>query len=179
MKSKITTKQLVQIAVIAAIYAVLTAVFMSVSFTALQLRVSEVMVFLAYFNPLSIIGLTLGCFIANLLMSPTPLLDCVFGTMATLLSVSAISLTSKIFKGSKVGMVVASIWPVLFNGVIVGAMLCFAGIVPLEEGSKVATLIATMGSVGFGEMLVVMVMGIPLTYLLMTKYKKVITNYFG
>ena len=179
MKSKITTKQLVQIAVIAAIYAVLTAVFMSVSFTALQLRVSEVMVFLAYFNPLSIIGLTLGCFIANLLMSPTPLLDCVFGTMATLLSVGAISLTSKIFKGSKVGMVVASIWPVLFNAVIVGAMLCFAGIVPLEEGSKVATLIATMGSVGFGEMLVVMVMGIPLTYLLMTKYKKVITNYIG
>ena len=153
MKSKITTKQLVQIAVIAAIYAVLTAVFMSVSFTALQLRVSEVMVFLAYFNPLSIIGLTLGCFIANLLMSPTPLLE--------------------------VGMVVASIWPVLFNAVIVGAMLCFAGIVPLEEGSKVATLIATMGSVGFGEMLVVMVMGIPLTYLLMTKYKKVITNYLG
>lgn len=179
MKSKITTKQLVQIAVIAAIYAVLTAVFMSVSFTALQLRISEVMVFLAYFNPLSIIGLTLGCFIANLLMSPTPLLDCVFGTMATLLSVGAISLTSKIFKGSKVGVVVASIWPVLFNAVIVGAMLCFAGIVPLEEGSKVATLIATMGSVGFGEMLVVMVMGIPLTYLLMTKYKKVITNYLG
>ena len=179
MKSKMTTKQLVQIALIAAIYAALTAVFMSVSFTALQLRVSEVMVFLAYFNPLSIIGLTLGCFIANLLMSPTPLLDCVFGTMATLLSVGAISLTSKIFKGSKVGMVVASIWPVLFNGVIVGAMLCFASIVPLEEGSKVATLIATMGSVGFGEAIVVMVMGIPLTYLLMTKYKKIITTYIG
>ena len=179
MKSKITTKQLVQIAVIAAIYAVLTAVFMSVSFTALQLRVSEVMVFLAYFNPLSIIGLTLGCFIANLLMSPTPLLDCIFGTLATLLSVGAISITSKVFKGSKLGMVVASIWPVLFNAIIVGAMLCFAGIVPLEEGSKVATLVATMGSVGFGEALVVMVMGIPLTYLLMTRYKKLITRYIG
>ena len=179
MKRKITTKQLVQIAVIAAIYAVLTAVFMSVSFTALQLRVSEVMVFLAYFNPLSVIGLTLGCFIANLLMSPTPLLDCIFGTLATLLSVGAISMTSKVFKGSKLGMVVASIWPVLFNAVIVGAMLCFAGIVPLEEGSKVATLIATMGSVGFGELLVVMVMGIPLTYLMMTRYKKLITRYIG
>ena len=177
MKTKITTKQLVQIAVIAAIYAALTAVFMSVSFTALQLRVSEVMVFLAYFNPISIVGLTLGCFIANLLMSPTPLLDCVFGTLATLLSVGAMSLTAKVFKGSKVGMVVASIWPVVFNAVIVGAMLCLAGIVPMEEGSKIATLVATMGSVGFGEMVVVMVMGIPITYMLMTKYKKVITNY--
>lgn len=179
MKSKITTKQLVQIALIAAIYAVLTAVFMSVSFTALQLRVSEIMVFLAYFNPLSIIGLTLGCFIANLLMSPTPLLDCVFGTIATLISVGAISLTAKVFKGSKLGMVVASIWPVIFNAIIVGAMLCFAGIVPMEEGSKVATMIATMGSVGFGEMLVVVVMGVPVTYVLMTKYKKVITSYLA
>lgn len=179
MKRTITTKQLVQIALIAAIYAVLTAIFMSVSFTALQLRVSEIMVFLAYFNPLSVIGLTLGCFIANLLMSPAPLLDCVFGTLATLLSVSAISLTAKVFKGSKVGMVVASIWPVLFNAVIVGAMLCFAGIVPMEEGSKVATLMATMGSVGIGEALVVMVMGVPLTYVLMAKYKKVITKYLA
>lgn len=177
MKVQLTTKQLVQIAVIAAIYAALTAVFMSISFTPLQLRVSEVMVFLAYFNPISVIGLTLGCFIANLLMSPTPFLDCVFGTLATLLSVGAISFTAKAFKGSKVGMVVASIWPVLFNAVIVGAMLCYAGFVPMEEGSKVATLVATMGSVGFGEMIVVMVMGIPLTYIVMTKYKKVITSY--
>ena len=179
MKAKLTTKQLVQVAVIAAIYAALTAVFMSVSFTALQLRVSEVMVFLAYFNPISIIGLTLGCFIANLLMSPTPLLDCIFGTMATLLSVSAISLTAKVFKGSKVGMVVSSIWPVVFNAVIIGAMLCVAGIVPMEEGSQIATLIATMGSVGFGELLVVMVMGIPLNFVLMTKYKNIITTYFA
>lgn len=179
MKTKLNTKQLVQIAVIAAIYATLTAVFMSVSFTQLQLRVSEIMVFLAYFNPISIVGLTLGCFIANLLMSPTPLLDCVFGTLATLLSVGAISLTSKLFKGSKLGMIAASIWPVLFNAIIVGAMLCFAGIVPMEEGSKVATLMMTMGSVGFGEMVVVMVMGIPLTYVLMSRYKKVITNYLA
>ena len=179
MKTKLNTKQLVQIAVIAAIYAALTAVFMSVSFTALQLRVSEIMVFLAYFNPISIIGLTLGCFIANLLMSPTPFLDCVFGTLATLLSVSAISLTSKVFKGSRVGMVVASIWPVVFNAVIVGAMLCFAGIVPMEEGSKIATIAMTMGSVGFGEMVVVMIMGIPVTYLFMSKYKKVINNFIA
>lgn len=179
MKSKINTKQLVQIAAIAAIYAALTAVFMSVSFTALQLRVSEVMVFLAYFNPISIIGLTLGCFIANLLMSPTPLLDCIFGTLATLLSVGAISLISKAFKGSKLGIVVASIWPVIFNAVIIGAMLCYAGFVPMEEGSKIAIIAATMGSVGFGEAVVVMVMGIPLTYLVMGKYKKVISNFLA
>lgn len=174
MKTKISTKQLVQIAVIAAIYAALTALFMSVSFTPLQLRVSEVMVFLAYFNPIACIGLTLGCFIANLLMSPAPLYDCIFGTLATLISVMAMSYTSKIFKGSKVGVVVASIWPVLFNGLIVGAMLCYAGFVPMNEGSKFLVILGTMGSVAFGEMMVVMVMGIPLTYLVMSKYKRII-----
>lgn len=176
---KITTKQLVQTAVIAAIYAALTAVFMSISFTPWQLRVSEVMVFLAYFNPLSIIGLTLGCFIANLLMSVTPVYDCIFGTLATLLSVGAISLTAKVFKGSKRGVLVAAIWPVLFNAVIVGAMLCYAGFVPLEEGNKAVILLSTMGSVGFGEMAVIFVMGVPLTWLVMTRYKKIIKEYMA
>lgn len=179
MKTKLTTKQLVQIAVIAAIYAALTAVFMSISFTALQLRVSEVMVFLAYFNPISVIGLTLGCFLANLLMSPTPFLDCIFGTLATLLSVGAMSLTSKAFKGSKAGMVISSIWPVIFNAIIVGGMLCYAGFVPMEEGKEIFSIITTMGSVGFGEMIVVMVMGIPLTYVLMTRHKKIINTYLA
>lgn len=171
------TKNLVQIAVIAAIYAVLTALFMAVSFTALQLRVSEVMMFLAYFNPLAIIGLTLGCFIANILMSPMPLWDCIFGTLATLMSVIAIHLTAKFFKGSIKGMIVASIWPILFNGLIIGTMLCLVGLVPLEGKSQMITLLMTMCSVGFGELVVIVAMGIPLTYLMMTKYKKVVIQY--
>lgn len=174
---KITTKQLVQTAVIAALYAALTAVFMSISFTPWQLRVSEVLIFLAYFNRRSIIGLTLGCFIANLLMSPMPMYDCVFGTLATLLSVSAMYLTSKVFKGSKLGVLVASIWPVLFNGVIVGGMLCFGGFVPMEEGTTLMTLLSTMASVGLGEMAVVTCMGVPLTVLIMSKYKRIINSY--
>lgn len=174
MKTRITTKQLVQTALIAAIYAALTALFMSISFTSLQLRVSEVMVLIAYFNPLSIIGLTLGCFIANLLMSPMPLYDCIFGTLATLISLVSIHLTSKVFKQSKSGLWVAAIWPVLFNAVIIGAMLCLAGIVPVEKGAAVATIIGTMASVGFGEMVVVFVMGVPLAYVVMTKYKRVL-----
>lgn len=177
MRSKITTKQLVQIAVIAALYAALTALFMAVSFTALQLRVSEVLMFLAYFNPLAGIGLTLGCFIANLLMSPMPMYDCIFGTLATLMSVVAISLTAKAFKGNKVGVLVASIWPVLFNGLIIGTMLCLAGIVPMDGTSKVVTILSTMVSVGFGEMIVVTIMGVPLTYLIIAKYKKLITSF--
>ncbi len=177
MKTKITTKQLVQIALVAAIYAALTGLFMTISFTPLQLRLSEIMVFLAYFNPLATIGLTLGCFLANLLFSPTPVLDCIFGTLATLISVGAMSYTAKIFKGSKKGIWIASIWPVVFNALIVGAMLYFAGFMPPSEHGALVALASAMISVGFGEFLVVMVMGIPVTLFVMTKYKRVISQF--
>lgn len=177
MKTRITTKQMIQIALVAAIYAAFTGLFMTISFTPLQLRLSEIMVFLAYFNPLAVVGLTLGCFIANLLFSPTAVLDCIFGTLATLLSVGAISYTAKIFKGSKKGIWIASIWPVLFNGVIVGGMLYFAGFIPASEYGALATAVWTMTSVGVGEFLVVVAMGIPLTLLIRSKYKRVISQF--
>ena len=161
MKTKITTKQLVQIALVAAIYAALTGLFMTISFTPLQLRLSEIMVFLAYFNPLAVIGLTLGCFIANLLFSPAAILDCTFGTLATLLSVGAISYTAKLFKGSKKGVWIAAIWPVVFNALIVGAMLYFAGFMPPSEHGAIVALMGSMASVGIGVFLVVVVMGVP------------------
>lgn len=173
---KITTKQLIQIATIAAIYVVLTALFMGISFRTHQLRVSEMMVFLAYFNPLAVIGLTLGCFIANLLMSHMPVYDCIFGTLATLLSVSAISMTGKLFKRSKKGVLVAMIWPVLFNGVIVGTMLCYLGFASMEKGNRLVTLLITMATVGFEELMVVL-MGVGVTYVVMDKYKKLLQQF--
>ena len=176
---KITTRQLVQLALIAALYAALTGVFMTISFTPMQLRLSEIMVFIAYFNPLAVISLTIGCFIANLLFSPAAFLDCTFGTLATLLSVLAISYTSKVFKGTKKGILVAAIWPVVFNAVIVGLMLYFAGFVTPSESGVVATIIGGIISVGIGEFIVVVIMGIPITLLLMDKYKVIINKFIG
>lgn len=177
MKTKITTKQLAEIAVIAAIYAVLTAVFSSISFTPMQLRLSEIMVFLAYFNPIYIIGLTLGCFITNILMSPYFILDGVFGTLATLISVGAISLTAKFFKGSKLGLLVASIWPTLFNGVIVGWIIYTASIMEGSMTKDIAALVGLMGSVALGEFVVVTVIGVPVVFFIMSKYKAVLNKF--
>ena len=173
---KITTKQMVELALISALYAVLTGIFMSISFTPMQLRVSEIMVFIAYFNPLAVVSLTIGCFIANLLFSPAAFLDCTFGTLATLLSVLAISYTGRVCKGSQKGVWVAAIWPVIFNAVIVGLMLYFAGFVVPNERGVLATIIGAIFSVGLGEFVVVVVMGAPLTILLMNKYKPIINK---
>lgn len=176
MKVKITTKDLVKVAVIAAIYAVLTAIFSSISFTPLQLRLSEIMVFLAYFNPIYIMGLTLGCFLVNILMSPYLLMDGVFGTLATLLSVTAIYYTAKAFKGSKKGIIIASLWPTLFNGVIVGWIIYTCTIMEGNMTKNVAALIGLMANVAFGEFIVVSIIGVPVVYFVMKRYKGMINK---
>ena len=173
---RITTKELVQIAVIAAIYAVLTAVFASISFTPLKLRLSEIMVFLAYFNPIYIAGLTLGCFIVNILMSPYLLMDGVFGTMATLLSVIAIYYTGKAFKGSKKGMIIASLWPTIFNGIIVGWIIYTCSIMEGSMTKNITALVGLMGNVAIGEFIVVSIIGVPVVYFIMSRYKAVINK---
>ena len=76
------TKRIVTTAAIAALYAATTLVIAPLSFGNYQFRISEVLVLLALFDPLYIGGLTLGCFIANML-GPNGIMDVIFGTIAT------------------------------------------------------------------------------------------------
>ncbi|MEG0320128.1 MAG: QueT transporter family protein, partial [Niameybacter sp.] len=85
MKENFSTKRLVTVALVAALYAVLTVALAPISYGNLQFRVSELMVLLAFFDPFYIGGLTLGCFIANLL-GPNGIMDVIFGTLATFVS---------------------------------------------------------------------------------------------
>ncbi|MEF9959903.1 MAG: QueT transporter family protein [Niameybacter sp.] len=160
MKENFSTKRLVTVALVAALYAVLTVALAPISYGNLQFRVSELMVLLAFFDPFYIGGLTLGCFIANLL-GPNGIMDVIFGTLATFVSVSAINLTAKYTKGSKLGLGIASIWPTLFNGLIIGWMLNYLFQLPLA---------LTILEVGFGEFVVVSIVGVPLFVLIMQRY---------
>ena len=65
---KITARDMVQIAIVAAIYIALTIIppFNVISFGAYQFRISEMMNFMAFYNRKYIIGVTIGCMIANL-----------------------------------------------------------------------------------------------------------------
>ena len=116
------TKRLTRTAIIAAIYAVVTVAIAPLSYMGVQFRISEILVLLAVFDPLYIGGLTLGCLIANLL-GPNGPLDVILGTLATFISVYAIYLTGKIVKNYRAKLLIASIWPTLFNGLIIGWML--------------------------------------------------------
>lgn len=160
-KNKNMTRRLVKSAMVAALYVVVTLAFGFISYGSLQFRISEVLVLLAFFDPLYIVGLTLGCFIANML-GPNGPLDAVIGTFATFLSVGAISLTGKYIK-NKFSLFIASLWPVIFNGLIVGAelVLLFNVDIPIWLcGLQVA----------FGELVVITIVGVPMFMILDKKF---------
>jgi uncharacterized membrane protein len=155
-----TVQRVVKTAIIAALYAVITVVLAPISYGPIQFRVSEIMVLLAIFDPFYIGGLTIGCFIANML-GPNGVMDIVFGTIATFISVYAISLTGKFVKNAKVSLLVASLWPTVFNGLIVGWMLYYVCKLPL---------LLSIGEVAVGEFVVVTIVGVPVIKLIQNKY---------
>ena len=89
------TKKLVTTALVAAIYATLTLVLSAISYGPIQFRISEIMVLLPFIRKDYIWGLTIGCFLANII-GPYGVPDIIFGTTATFLSVYAVYMTSKI-----------------------------------------------------------------------------------
>ncbi len=150
------TKILVQSAIIAALYAVLTVSMAPISYGPLQLRLSEVMILLVLINPKYKTGLILGCLIANI-FSPFGITDMIFGTLATALAVFAMAKIKNIY--------LASLMPTLANGIIIGLELMYVLNLPFVE---------TALYVALGEFLVVSVIGIPLFKVLTCRFPQVI-----
>ena len=107
--------------VVAAIYLVMTVLFAPLSFGEVQIRFSEALVLLCFFDRKYTFGLTIGCFIANF-FSPFWVIDIWAGTAATFVSCLAISFCKHLF--------VATLPPVIANGFIVAAMLKFEYEIP-------------------------------------------------
>ena len=136
-------------AVIAALYAALTLLLAPISYGALQFRVSEALTLLPILTPAGVLGLTIGCLIANLLGSAT-ILDIVFGTAATLLA-------ARLTRQLRDKPVLAALPPVLVNALVVGAVLSYAFSLPL---------FLTIGQVGLGQLGACYALGLPLFYAL-------------
>ncbi|WP_141722928.1 QueT transporter family protein [Cellulosilyticum sp. I15G10I2] len=165
---KITTKIIVKTAAVAAIYTVFTLGLAFMSYGNIQFRVSEIMTLLAFFDPTYIGGLTLGCFLANLL-GPNGLPDALIGTPATFISVIAIAITGKVTKKSKIGLLIASLWPTVFNGLIIGYLLHKMFNLPL---------LLTILEVAAGEFTVITLVGVPIFLILLNKYNHLLTTIF-
>lgn len=116
------TRYLVQSAVIAALYAVLTHLqnlLLPGSATwAIQLRLSEMLCVLAFFTPAAIPGLTIGCLVFNLTFAAALPLDFILGSAATCLAAACMWLTRRItVKGLPLpGLLMPAFWNALLVG---------------------------------------------------------------
>ena len=101
-------------AMIACLYAVSTLAISPIAYGGIQMRISEILIFLSFYNRKYVPGLVIGCFIANM-ASPMGVWDMTFGTLATLIAVVLISRQKSLFVSALIGAIV--------NGLIVGIEL--------------------------------------------------------
>ena len=156
----LSVRRLVRCAVIAAVYVVVCLVLAPFSYGAVQVRVAEALCLLPVFGAEYIVGVTLGCFLANLLGSTV--VDVVFGTLATLL---ACLVTYKLRDIRVKGLAIpASLPPVVFNMIIVGA---FEITFFFSDGAPTAMLaVFNAVTVGIGELIRCTVLGVALVKLI-------------
>lgn len=124
--NKSYSSTMVQAAMIAALYVVLTFIANAFGLAnyAVQVRFSEALTILPYFTPAAIPGLFIGCLLSNVLTG-CALPDIIFGSLATL--IGAI-FTYKL----RAHKWLASIPPIIANAVIVPFVLLYAyGVRPL------------------------------------------------
>lgn len=134
-------KMIANNALVAALYVGITFLTSSFAYLGIQFRIGEILLLLVFFRKDYSVGLILGCLIANL-FSPLGVYDVVFGTLATALSVFCISKSKN--------LIIASLFPVIFNGLIVGLELYYV----LELPFLINAL-----TVALGELVVVTIFG--------------------
>ena len=152
-------------ALVAALYVALTLAssIFGLSNGAIQFRISEMLCFLPVFMPEAIIGLTLGCLLANLITGAL-IWDIIFGTAATLLGAIGAWLLRRL--PTKL-MWLSTIPTVISNSLIIPFVLIYAYGVPDAFFFLVLT-------VGLGEFVCASIMVSLLYYSLLKS--KFITN---
>lgn len=176
-----SVKTLVQAAMIAAVYVVLTLVANAFGLAnhAIQVRFSEALTILPFFTPAAVPGLFVGCILSNLLTGCLPL-DVIFGSLATLLGALGTCALGKACRqsaGSGVCAIkpgrnfvirkfLAPLPPILANTLVVPFILAY---VYQFEGS----VFYFMLTVGIGEVISCGILGLILLFSL-EKYRNVL-----
>lgn len=176
-KNRFTVRKLAFAAMIAALYAALSLALAPLSFGNIQIRIAEALTMLAIFFPEAIVGLTLGCFITNLLgnfmgVNIAGPLDIIVGTSATFIAAMlSYKLRNLRFKGLPIA---AAIPPILINAIFIGGELAFV----IGGGWSLSLFLIFFFEVGLGQLLSVGILGIPLAMYLQksTAFKRYINN---
>ena len=146
---KFTVKEISKLAVIAAIYTVVTVILAPISYGNIQVRLSEALTLLPfYLGTPTAISLCLGCMLANYL-GGTSIIDIVFGSLLTLIA--------GLFTAKARNIYTAGIYPVLFNAFGVALILHYTIKLPY---------LLTVLYVGSGQFISIYIVGFSLMKLL-------------
>ena len=120
-KRKDLIKMITLNGMVATVYAVLTLMIQPLAYRELQLRLSEIVVLLAFYNKKLIPGLAIGCFIANI-PSPLGIIDWIVGPLSTLVVCYFMNRVTNIYLSALIGS--------LATGLIIGGELCLVYHIP-------------------------------------------------
>ncbi len=149
---------LVRVAMIGAIYVILNIIFAPISYGPVQVRIAEALAVLPFIDPSAIIGLFIGCILANV-YGGLGMVDIIGGSLCTLI---AAYLTSKM-KNPKL----APLPPVLINAFGVSIYLHLLFDLPYW---------ITVLYIGVGEVIACYILGYPLLILLIKNKKRLGLN---
>lgn len=147
---------------IAAVYAALSLAVAPLAFGPVQMRFSEALTLLPVLSPLGIYGVTVGCFLTNVIgvfLSLTQPLDIIFGTLATLIA----AVLSYLCRGVRVGKlpVLSAVFPVVVNAGVIGLELTmFTGAFSWQTFGTLALWI------GIEQIIPCLILGLLLVYVL-------------
>ncbi len=145
---------MVQAAMIAAIYVVLTVFINAFNLAsgAIQVRISEALTILPFFTPAAIPGLYLGCLISNIVTGCLPW-DVVFGSLATLLGATGSWLIANKMKHSQTSRILVTFPPIVANTLIIPFVLAYVykleGSIPFFMLTVGAGELISCGILGF------------------------------
>ncbi|MBD3333459.1 QueT transporter family protein [candidate division GN15 bacterium] len=107
---------------VAALYALLSVVFLPISFGVYQVRIAEALTVLPFLTPAAIPGLYVGCLLANVI-GGMGWLDILVGPLITLVAALVTRWIAVSFKKTNIALALAPLPPVLFNAIGVSAYL--------------------------------------------------------
>ena len=149
-----TTKRFAKIAMIAAIYVVISVVLSPFSYGPIQVRISEALTMLLLIYEPAIPALTIGCLITNIAGTVTGVtgpIDIFVGTLATFLA----AVCTHRLRDRKIGgiPVLSILMPVIFNAVFVGLELAWM----LNPDNILQMSLVYGMQVGIGELISVII----------------------
>jgi uncharacterized membrane protein len=127
--TKKSAKQLALSGIIACLYFIVVMIFFPISYGGVQVRIAEALTLLPLFFGEAVLGLTVGCLLANFFGNGV--IDIVFGTLATFLASVTTYLIGKKIKNVKLKFILGALPPIILNAIIIP--FTFLAIFELKE----------------------------------------------